>query len=365
MRFTDPAYQIRLPQMSASTRMRAGRTLEVPVGGFFSLHNFSAGRHSVFDHWNLARTGTLLFGNARSALAHLLNERAAKRIWLPAYICEAAAEGAQQGAASVAYYPVDDALAPDTAYLDRSLRRGDFVLAVDYFGRTPSASFRELVATRRDIGWIEDRAQALDVKSAWGTWQLFSPRKLLGVPDGGALVARTPRTRARPLRLAPPRIARMLDAQVGRLESAGRRSLERAYSAYRRSEASQRVARMAMSQLTLSILRAVDALSLARARRENWRTLHARLGALAAWPGAPGPAPYGYVIRVADAARLQARLARRGVFAQRHWARLPSPRPRYPDVHRLAQQLLTLPCDHRYDAATMRAVARVVQECAR
>ena len=118
-----------------------------------------------------------------------------------------------------------------------------------------------------------------------------------------------------------------------------------------------------MSQLTLSLLRAADARSLARARRANWRCLQAMLAPFAAWRGAPGPAPFGYVVRVPDAGRTQAQLAAQGVFAQRHWARLPSPPRRFPDAHRLARQLLTLPCDHRYDARAMRAVARVVRKC--
>lgn len=342
-----------------SARARPGK-LEHPVGGFFALHTPRASACSIWRMWRLDEKRDLLLGNARSALALFLRRRSARKTWLPAYICEAAAEGAEAGAGVVDFFPVDEALVPDSAFLARRLRGGDFVVAVDYFGIAPDAAFRQLVAQRRDVRWIEDRAQALDVGgAAWGDWQLFSPRKLLGVPDGGIL------TRGGPGAGEVPDIEPMLSAQAARLDDPACRRSRSWFAAYRRSEAAQEVALNAISQLTLSVLRAADAAAMARTRRANWRTLHRTLAALAAWRRPPGRAPFGYVVRVRNAERAQARLAAKGVFAQRHWARLPSSRRRFPEAHRLAAELLTLPCDHRYDAAGMRAVARIARECLR
>jgi dTDP-4-amino-4,6-dideoxygalactose transaminase len=332
--------------------------LHPPIGGFFGLYTPTPSARSVWRLWRLDAKRDLSLGNARSALAQFLKQRNARKLWLPAYVCETAAEGAEAGAASVDFFPVDETLAPDIAFLRSHLRCGDFVLAVDYFGVAPDAAFRRLVAERRDVGWIEDRAQALHVgDAAWGNWQLFSPRKLLGVPNGGIL------TRGGPRIAKAPDIDRMLSAQLARLDDPGCK-LDRGWiAAYRRSEAAQKVALNAISAFTLAVLRAADATAMARARRSNWWTLHRALSSLAAWRRPPGPAPFGYVVRVRNAGRAQARLAQRGVFAQRHWARLPSPRRRHPLAHRLAGELLTLPCDHRYDATGMHAVARVAREC--
>lgn len=345
-----------------SARSRAG-TLDHPIGGFFGLHTFPASARSIWRLWRLDEKHDLWLGNARSALAQFLRQRRARRVWLPSFICQAVAEGAEAGAASVDFFPVDETLAADGAFLARRMRRGDFVLAVDYFGIAPEAAFRRLVAQRRDVHWIEDRAQALDVgAAAWGDWQLFSPRKLLGVPDGGILTGAGRRAIA-PGALETPAIEGMLGAQAARLDDPACRRSASWFAAFRRSEAAQEVALDAMSQVAVSILRAADATAMARTRLANWRALHRALAPFAALRRPSGPAPFGYVIRVPDAERAQAQLAARGVFAQRHWARLPSPRGRFPDAHRLARQLLTLPCDHRYDLSGMRAVARVVRAC--
>ncbi|HXQ46960.1 MAG TPA: hypothetical protein VN806_10110, partial [Caulobacteraceae bacterium] len=51
----------------------------------------------------------------------------------------------------------------------------------------------ELVASRPDVLWIEDRAQAMDTgASDWGDVALYSPRKLVGVGDGGLLIGDEP-----------------------------------------------------------------------------------------------------------------------------------------------------------------------------
>jgi hypothetical protein len=346
-----------------SARSRTGK-LAHPIGGFFGLHTNPAAANSLWRLWRLDAERDLLLGNARSALAEFLKQRSARKLWLPSYVCEAAAESAAASAAALDFFPVDEALAPDSAFLARHLRRGDFVLAVDYFGMVPDAAFRRLVAERRDVRWIEDRAQALDVGSAaWGHWQLFSPRKLLGVPDGGILTRGRGPARRAPRSLRAPDIEGMLGAQAARLDDPAGRLSASWFAAYRRSEAAQEVALEAISAFTVSVLRSVDATGMRRARLSNWRTLHRALSAFAAWRRAPGAAPFGYVVRVRDAGRAQSRLAAKGVFAQRNWARLPSPRGRFPEAHRLTRELLTLPCDHRYDAAGMRAVARIAREC--
>jgi len=54
-------------------------------------------------------------------------------------------------------------------------------------------------------------------------------------------------------------------------------------------------------------------------------------------------------------------MATERVFCARHWADLPSPGADFPAEHDLSRRLLTLPCDHRYDAADMARVAQAFQ----
>ena len=81
-----------------------------PIGGFIGLEAQVCG--STIDA-DFGTGHTLGFWNARSALAHLLATLGVRRVWLPAYICGAAAEGAAAGAGEVRFYGVGDTLTPD------------------------------------------------------------------------------------------------------------------------------------------------------------------------------------------------------------------------------------------------------------
>jgi hypothetical protein len=61
--------------------------------------------------------------------------------------------------------------------------------------------------------------------------------------------------------------------------------------------------------------------------------------------------------------RLCATLTAKGIFPAIHWSDLPSP-PTFLAAHGLASELLTLPCDHRYDADAMLRMADIVRDTA-
>ena len=131
------------------------------------------------------------FSNARSAFAALVETISPQRVWLPAYICEGLI--AEQWRERIRYYPVRVGFDPHLATLDREATPGDLVLAVDFFGFPPQPEFLKFIARRRDLLFVDDRAQALDAGiEPWADWTLYSPRKLLGVADGGILVAERP-----------------------------------------------------------------------------------------------------------------------------------------------------------------------------
>jgi hypothetical protein len=69
----------------------------------------------------------------------------------------------------------------------------------------------------------------------------------------------------------------------------------------------------------------------------------------------------GFPVQARNAEVVSKALADQGIFAPRHWAALPSPRERFPASHALAQSLLTLPCDYRYNERDMSRLADAVE----
>jgi dTDP-4-amino-4,6-dideoxygalactose transaminase len=283
----------------------------------------------------------------------LLQMRGVRRLWLPAYICLAAASAAE--GLEIVWYGVDADLAPDLADFEGRLRRGDAVMAVDYFGRLPPEAFLELVRSRTDVLWIEDRAQALAPGPAWGQASLYSPRKLVGVGDGGLLVSDSPVPSPSDQGLPEPEAA----AQHARLADPAGVDPPAWYPAYQAQEAAFRVDRRPMSAVSAERLSRVAARPIAAARRANWEVLAEALSPVALWPEVLRPAfvPLAFPVRTSDAAAASRRMAEAGIFCPRHWAELPSPAGRFTAAEVLSGSLLSLPCDQRYGPSDMRRVA--------
>ena len=346
------------------------------IGGFLPLDPGpplgTGGRESVARRWFGAHRRHA-FRNARSALA--LGACAAfaplGTLWLPAYACAALAEAAAAArrlghVARVAAYALapEGPLSPDHGFLAARLAPGDAVLVIAHFGRPPAPALRRLAASRPDVTWIEDRAQALWPGPAWGDAVLYSPRKLLGVPDGGYLVL-PPRgaARARPLPEQAAAPGPALPAALIRFEDAAR-----GFAAYRAAERAMTVAPGAPGRLGEALLHRQDLRAIAARRRANHAALlplipPAFRPGLGPTPAAPAWVPQGLPVLVPDAAALSARMAERGVFCPVMWPDAVDPGP-CPRARAMAGRVLLLPLDQRHGPEAMARVAAVFRAAA-
>jgi hypothetical protein len=121
------------------------------------------------------------------------------------------------------------------------------------------------------------------------------------------------------------------------------------------------VAAARCSERTTEVIRSLDYEAL-RARREaNSRALRnhlAGLGGVAVVAAAQIPSHL--VVSVGDAAAVQAKMARQGVFCPIHW-----PRPERLRAIPRRVDLLSLPLDHRYDPTDMERVASTLKAAVR
>jgi len=301
---------------------------------------------------------------ARAVLAQLLRTHDLRRIWFPAYCCP---EMAQAPAGyEMCFYPVGAGVQPDPSWLEAHVNSGDVVLAINYFGQSPGADFRALVAARDDILWIEDCAQALEPETPWGDWQIFSPRKLFGVPDGG--IARC-RNAAKAIKPSPPvpadhRFSEMsqIAPLLWRFEDAGESENATWYKAFKDAERQSAVTdREAISAFSQRLLQAIDATEVAAKRRANAAALHDLLPqSLRFWQMPPAAPPLGYPVLLDNRDSVAAKLAEQGLFCATHWRDIPAPADAFPAEQDLSQRLLTLPCDQRYDRDDMVRIAQML-----
>lgn len=315
---------------------------------------------TVWSAWTTGQADSRAFGTARAALAVLLVARSIKRLWLPAYGCRALVEGATRAGVECAWYGVDDQLNADVESVRAGLAPDDAVLALAWFGRPPEAAFQTLALDFPDLLIIEDRAQALDPGAGIdGAIRLYSPRKLLGVADGGLLVGR-----CLPGPATQPAVPGLWAANDGRQADDQGHDPDSWFPAYQTREAGLDAEPRRCTDRTLAALDFIDLRREADARRRNWEVLAARLAPFALWSvPAPDFAPLAFPVVVSDAAGLVAHLADQRIWAARHWADLPSP-SRFRAAHRLSERCVSLPLDGRYRPPDMLRIADAVLEYA-
>ena len=333
------------------------------IGGVFGLGDQPNPTHSAPAFLS---EDAVLLANARSGLWLLAQALAPGQVWLPSFACQALYEAVDRRAARVRFYPVDARLTIPSLDWLADVRRDDLVVLIDYFG-WPCDTQTVAAIQERGAWALEDACQAL-LSSQVGRaadFVLYSPRKFLGVPDGGILIARRPAMLRGAVDLVEPpadwwqtalaatRLRREFDHLGGD---------RRWFELFQQSEAGAPCAGYAMSKLARELLaRGFDYAAIARRRVANYRRLAERLGAYALMPApAPEVVPLGFPVRLRNRDQVRAALFAQEIYPPVHWPTAGWVPEQFADSHRLAGEIMTLPCDQRYGVAEMDRIADVV-----
>lgn len=307
----------------------------------------------------------LLLANARSGLALVAQHLTPARVWLPSYVCASVLDAL--AGFRPAFYPVDYGLRlGDPRWLD-DLRTGDLVVLVDYFGFPSDRACAERARARG--AWVlEDACQALLTEGLGqaADFVLLSPRKFLGVPDGGLVRVQgcgtLPDIERQPLPAAW--WLKALQASILRWEFDRHGGERHWFELFQETEASAPIGPYAMSELSAALLRqSVDYQAISSQRRENYRFLLERLGDIALYGELPAQVvPLGFPVRVRGRDALQRCLFADEIYPAVHWPIQGVVPEEFRDSHRLAAEVITLPCDQRYGPEDMERMARSVKK---
>lgn len=116
-------------------------------------------------------------------------------VWLPDYFCNGATQAMRAAGARPVFYPIGADLNPDwTALAEMAARMGapDLFVLVHYFGHAANGNKARAFCDECGAGLIEDAAHVLVPTGgigAHGDYVIYSPHKVLPIPDGGLLLA--------------------------------------------------------------------------------------------------------------------------------------------------------------------------------
>ncbi|HZZ04018.1 hypothetical protein [Paraburkholderia sp.] len=236
--------------------MNAGQSRA--IGGYFELELPQAG--------STLHDGALRFQSSRAAFLALLRSLRPAAVWMPWYICDAMIEPLRMAGTAVKRYRLDSDLRVQSV----DLAQDEWLVYVNYFGlceHQVDDVLRRFPSERVVI----DNAQALFAQPRDCLATLYSPRKFLGVPDGGYLVTQQ--------RIDMPNAIDHASVQrCGHLLSRLAQDAEIGYADYAAAEESLKYQQpLQMSQLTQRMLASVDYDAVRARRVANFAFLHEKL----------------------------------------------------------------------------------------
>ena len=297
-------------------------------------------------------TGCLSLNCGRNALACLIQLKNIRQITLPYFLCGSVYEVCRKYGVSVRFYHINKNFRADTAMP----LKDEYLYLVNYYGQTD----REYIEHMSDIysgKVIVDNAQAFFEKPLDGVDTLYTCRKFFGVADGAYLYTDAP---VSGLDIPTDESFDRMRFLFGRYE----KTAEEFYPEYIKNNklfSDEPVKRM--SKLTGNLLRGIDYAFVKRRRTENFSYLHERLKRLNRLSLKIPQGAFMYPLWIADGGRVRKRLLEQKIYIPTLWPdvleQCREPDPEYV----MAEEILPLPVDQRYDREDMEYVVTALLQC--
>lgn len=311
------------------------------IGGYFELELSGGGG---FPHGD-----AILLNSGRACFEYILRAAGTRRVHLPKYTCDVMLEPLEKLGIPWTFYAIDENL--EIAALP-DVGTEELLVYTNYFG-VKDRYCRELAA-RFGARLVLDCSQAYLFAPPASASSFYSPRKFLGLPDGGCLYT-----------------GATLDDEFETDGSLGRMSHllarieqgpEAGYPFFKANDASLSGEPIRlMSALARRILESVDHDALRRRRAKNFASLHELIGASnrleIAGADATCPMVYPYL---GGGPELRRKLIDNRIFVATYWPNvLEWSRPGEIE-HALTTDLLPIPIDQRYGREHMERIASIV-----
>lgn len=315
------------------------------LGGYFEL--------DIPDRGGFLHDDGVLLNSGRNALEYVLRSLPdVLHLWIPYYTCEVILEPIKKLNLSFSFYQIDERLEIRDSV---ELKTGDYLLYTNYFG-IKDHYVRHLV-DQYGMHLIVDNAQAWYADSISGTSTVFSPRKYVGIPDGGIAYCSTGIDIEEFEQDSSYDRCSHLLKRIDLGPSAG-------YQDYRqnsRALVNQPIKRM--SKLTEMLLKSIDFDTIKQKRKKNYLFLETRLKednmlSLPDFSSFECPMVYPFFAKEHS---LKERLIKNKVFVATYWPNVLEWDRQAGLETRLAQDLVCLPVDQRYSESEMEVIVDLIK----
>lgn len=312
------------------------------IGGYFSLELPLCGEY---------HKDAIGLNTGRNCLEYILRARKYNKVYIPYYTCEVILEPLKKLNVTYAFYNI--ALNLEITD-DIQLKSNEALLYTNYFGL--KQRYIENLVTQYGKQLIIDNTQAFYAKPIQGIDTFYTCRKFFGVADGAYLY-----------------IDKLLVEDFEKDESYDRMthllkridlSAEEGFADFRKVDDgldNQPIRKM--SKLTQRIMQSIDYEVVAKKRKMNFLMLHEILGEenslVLSFEDDEVPMVYPFLAPIKG---LREKLIENQVFVARYWPNVLEWTAKDDIEGHLANQMLPLPIDQRYDEIDINRIIQIVKK---
>lgn len=327
---------------------------EDAIGGYFSTETI-LGKSS----YPAAFRGTVLTNTGRNALEYILRELSevekVTKVYLPYYTCEAVLQPICRIGIAYQFYHIDEQLELATPI---SLHENEYIIINNYFG-LQNAYIQRMVANYGEH-LIVDNSQALYAPLIDGVKAFYSPRKFVGVSDGGFAWLEHPQE----TNLSGISKIDKSETRSKYLQIRAQKGAEAGYATFRESEDSlDNQPIKVMSADTRKALGKIDFEKIRKRRIDNFYQLALALNdknklKIPILTHNDCPMVYPYWI---DDESLRQRLIDNRIYVAKYWPNIVEWCQSTDLEYKLMTHLIPLPIDQRYGEEEMKKIIEIVR----
>lgn len=312
------------------------------IGGYFELEVSSRSNSFLHDD-------AILLNTARNCFEYILKANNARHVYMPRFTCDVMLEPLNKLDIPYTFYSINKNL---EIISNPELDKGEYLLYTNYFGIKDQYSHEMSELYGNNL--ILDCSQAYYFEPLKTGHTIYSPRKFFGLPDGGCLYTSKTLSGELPIDSSADRMSHLLK----RLDQGA----EAGYADFKLNDAKligQPI--MQMSNLTRRLLASIDFTRAQKIRKENFRFLHESLNDINGYRHEyDDSTPMIYPLLV-DQVDLRQKLIDEKIFVAKYWPNVLEWSHEEDLEYTLANQLLPLPIDQRYDINDMKKIADVIK----
>lgn len=313
------------------------------IGGYFELQVDSKNNYLYPNLFHL--------NSGRNCLEYILTKRMYSKVYLPYFTCDAILQPILKLGLEYEFFDVNDKL---EAIFDYSrLQLNEVVILTNYFG-LKDKYIQSICEKIKNV--IVDNAQALFAKPIDGIDTFYSPRKFVGVADGGILSTKLDLNDNLEQSTSYNRMFHLLK----RIDL----SAQEAYADFQRAEkiiGTETI--MKMSNLTKRILYSIDYKSIEIQRIENFNFLHKHLKSSNQLEliNCSEEVPLVYPYKVKDSVIIRDILLKNKIFCAKYWPNVLEWCNASQNSYFLTDGILALPIDQRYNIENMLKIVKIIK----